>query len=610
MANTPQGQLPRHEATSSDPSLDTQSEKTLIEDSKESIPSPPPSAPRRGFWRRILDRLSGSKHSSSSKGSPPLPDQSGKTHRSQTPVLRNGRWLKPKKTCTVQRGRIPPRRQYKYEITRAYSPVERVTPKSKASAPWVIWTALCCDTVAGLVDAPPQWLENLRHCWYDKIYVDDHPMVGKKNSYVRRIDLAYLSANGSGDWSAAIGIWHDDAEWLAGLSYSDIRVVLALELKGTFGDLSTQGRTKRQIGLGGRSPSGHLSRLRPVELDPLAEYGLPSKGERRLLSHKVQESYYGLIVTRYLAFCTAAGDGANLQKQFARLSLASSSSSSSATTSQPTLSPLPPPIQPPQQTQQAQQTQQPKQPQPQPSKPNPTPTRPPFEPTIPPAITAQDETLAQLLSALRKLREGLVASRRRDHFAAQAYLFSVRLGVLAGAYETYHPAGLYLLRWHAGMGVVMGDGGGGSVGSGGSGGSGGGVVGSLTSVELQEVVAYLVLDAACRRGDLAGAYALRNKYRLRDGRVDVVLRALVADNWVAWRRVKGQVDGYRAKLMEFAEERVTGHTLKAFGRAYLAIPVAVLEEQTGSDFDELKARFGVGWELDGGKVVIRKVQGQ
>jgi hypothetical protein len=31
----------------------------------------------------------------------------------------------------------------------------------------------------------------------------------------------------------------------------------------------------------GRLPSGHLSRLKPVELDPLAEYGLPSKGEKR-----------------------------------------------------------------------------------------------------------------------------------------------------------------------------------------------------------------------------------------------------------------------------------------------------------------------------------------
>jgi len=35
----------------------------------------------------------------------------------------------------------------------------------------------------------------------------------------------------------------------------------------------------------GRVPSsGHLSRLKPVEIDPLAEYGLPSKGEKRFAS--------------------------------------------------------------------------------------------------------------------------------------------------------------------------------------------------------------------------------------------------------------------------------------------------------------------------------------
>lgn len=32
----------------------------------------------------------------------------------------------------------------------------------------------------------------------------------------------------------------------------------------------------------GRTPSGHqFSRLKPAEIDPLAEYGLPSKGEKR-----------------------------------------------------------------------------------------------------------------------------------------------------------------------------------------------------------------------------------------------------------------------------------------------------------------------------------------
>ena len=130
----------------------------------------------------------------------------------------------------------------------------------------------------------------------------------------------------------------------------------------------------------------------------------------------------------------------------------------------------------------------------------------------------------------------------------------------------------------------------------------------MTSVERHEVVGYLVLDAACRRGDLAEAYALRNRHRLADGRVDAVLRALAADNWVAWRRVRMQVDGYRARLMELAEARVRGHTLRAFGRAYLTLPLDVLEVQAGVGWAELRAKFGVGWELDGKTVVIRKVK--
>ncbi|KAJ4300545.1 hypothetical protein N0V88_003223 [Collariella sp. IMI 366227] len=133
----------------------------------------------------------------------------------------------------------------------------------------------------------------------------------------------------------------------------------------------------------GRTPQGRPSRLKPVEQDPLAEYGLPSKGEKRLLSPKVQESYYSKIVERYLAFCTEAGDRDTLQKQFARLSgiLA--------------LHTLP--------------------------------------------VPHNNDALSQILSALRKLREALVASHRTDDFAIQVYLFSVRLGIQASSFETYLP---------------------------------------------------------------------------------------------------------------------------------------------------------------------------
>lgn len=163
----------------------------------------------------------------------------------------------------------------------------------------------------------------------------------------------------------------------------------------------------------------------------------------------------------------------------------------------------------------------------------------------------------------------------------------------------------------AGVGIAAGTGDGKGGGGKTTSGSGSGSRDAdLTSVELHEVVGYLVLDAACRRGNLAEAYALRSRHGLADAKVDLVLKALVGDNWVVWRRVKKQMDGYRVRLMDFAEGRIRGHTLKAFGRAYHSVPVGVLEDQTGCEWGELTGRFGVGWELDAGKVVIRRVQGR
>ena len=124
------------------------------------------------------------------------------------------------------------------------------------------------------------------------------------------------------------------------------------------------------------------------------------------------------------------------------------------------------------------------------------------------------------------------------------------------------------------------------------------------------MVSYLVLDASCRRGDLAEAYALRNRYRLRDAKVDGVLRALVQDDWVLWRRMRRSVDGHRAKLMEFAEGQVRAHALKAFGRSYLSVGVEFLEMQALASWGELTRKHGVGWELSNGRVVIRKIQGR
>ncbi|ROT41269.1 hypothetical protein SODALDRAFT_357302 [Sodiomyces alkalinus F11] len=281
---------------------------------------------------------------------------------------------------------------------------------------------------------------------------------------------------------------------------------------------------------------------------------------------KALERYYTKIVERYMTFCSDAGQRDELLRRFAALELSSPSTTcipsqiqrattkTTATTSTSASASASPPTSTP-----------------------PPPSPPPPDPTAQP--------LSDILPALRKLREGIVASHRADDFATQVYLFAIRLSILVKHPESYHPAILHLLRvLHPRQ--------------------------PLTSVEHAEVAAYLVLDAACRRADLAAAYALRSRHGLRDAKVDAALAALAHDNYVAFRRVRRAVDGHRARLMEFADEEMRGHALKCLGRSYLSVDRPFLERCAGATWELLTARDGVGWELDGEKVVIRRVKGR
>lgn len=310
---------------------------------------------------------------------------------------------------------------------------------------------------------------------------------------------------------------------------------------------------------GSRLPSGPWNRLKPVEQDPLEAMGLVSKGDKRLLDHKQQEKYYTKIVDRYLSMCTDAGNRDELLRRFAALELGESTSPSSSfgrdkdkpeeKPGSSTKSSLP---------------------------------KPSAEALSSPANA---KPIADIVMALRKLREGIVASKRVDDFSVQAYLFCVRISVMVGQPESYHVAILYLLR------VLHPQ-------------------NPLTAIELQEVVGILVLDTACRRRELTEAYYLRRKFRLKDAKVDAVLRSLVHDDWVAFRRLKAKVDGLKARIMEFAEGEMRMTTLKAFGRTYMSVERGFLERMTGREWPRLREEDGVGWELegDGGTVRVRSVK--
>jgi hypothetical protein len=297
-------------------------------------------------------------------------------------------------------------------------------------------------------------------------------------------------------------------------------------------------------------------------MDPLEAIGLPSKGDNRLLDFKTQERYYTKIVERYMTFCSDAGERDELLRRFASLELSSPASSTKHHTS---AGPSHPASSRPQPKHAA--------------------SAPAGLPMTPSTIPSNTQGLSDVLAALRKLREGIVASKRADDFAIQAYLFCIRLSVLVRHPESYHPAILHLLRRIQPLHP-------------------------MTSVEMSEVVGYLILDTACRRKDLAEAYALRQRYKLKDQKIDGVLEALTHDNYVLLRKLRLKVDGHKAKLLEYAEETMRKHTLKCFGRSYLSVDLEFLEKCADANWMDLISNERVGWELDGSKVVIRKVKGR
>ncbi|KAI5198358.1 hypothetical protein E4T38_07565 [Aureobasidium subglaciale] len=190
-----------------------------------------------------------------------------------------------------------------------------------------------------------------------------------------------------------------------------------------------------------------------------------------------------------------------------------------------------------------------------------------------------------ILMAMRKLREALVSSHRVDAFAQRVYTFQIRAAILCKHLETYHPALQYLLyKIHPRT--------------------------PLSRPELQEFAIYLIFDIACRQGEFVEAFRLRRGFKVKDRKVDAVLKALVHDDWVLFWRTRRAVDGYQRCLMGWAEDGVRLHALKCLGRSYMMADKAYVEESAERSWEELVERDKVGWVLrEDGVVVVRKPKG-
>lgn len=295
----------------------------------------------------------------------------------------------------------------------------------------------------------------------------------------------------------------------------------------------------------------------------------------RLLDPKAQESFYNKIVARYMQFCTQHSK--DLDSAFASLSLEGNQPSySDPARNAPlrataTLADEGHPASPMQHGW----------------------AIPPAGPTT---TTGQplssSAELSTILLALRKLREGLLASSATAPtpvFSQRVHVFNIRAAILALHPPGYHASLLHLL-------FVLHT-----------------LDHPLPRSELVEMTTYLILDTAIRQNDLNQAYALRYNSRIRFGFksrvVDSILKSIVMADWVTFWRVRQQVDGYVRAILYWRLEAQRKLVLKSIGRAYYSCDIKwILQSTTGGEFswDELVEAEDIGWVREGDRVTIRK----
>ncbi len=201
-----------------------------------------------------------------------------------------------------------------------------------------------------------------------------------------------------------------------------------------------------------------------------------------------------------------------------------------------------------------------------------------------PQVSMKDSReLSVILMAMRKVREAVVASGRKDTFALRAYTFMIRATILMKHMESYHPALLHLLR---DIHPVI----------------------PLTASEHHEFVGFYILDVACRQNDLATAHKVRCRYNYKNVRVEAVLKALVHGNWYAFWKVKVLMSDYQQRLLEYDEERMRQRALDCLGKGYLSVDRGFLERSAHRRWEELKEKSNLNWQLEADVVTIRQIK--
>ncbi|KAL1958275.1 hypothetical protein VTO42DRAFT_4783 [Malbranchea cinnamomea] len=303
--------------------------------------------------------------------------------------------------------------------------------------------------------------------------------------------------------------------------------------------------------------------------DPLEEAGYASKGDVKLLDVKAQEAYYDTIVARYTRFCTTRpSEGAF--RLLPRIS-------PNASTSNPPIAPAPnPPADSPATQKPAHRV-----------------LKNPKNST--PHVKSAEQELTTILLALRKLREAILATKDRTpvSFAQRVHILCIRVGILSEHPPTFYPP---LKRLLTELDTEANP---------------------LSHATLQEFTSYMILDTACRREDFGEAYLLREKARARfcyrSHLVDDILSSIINENWVLFWEARKAADAYTKVFVDWAAPWIRRRTLKSIAASYITVDLRFIikcctGEEDGMTWEELVELEGLGWRLEGDKVIIKKIK--
>jgi hypothetical protein len=193
-------------------------------------------------------------------------------------------------------------------------------------------------------------------------------------------------------------------------------------------------------------------------------------------------------------------------------------------------------------------------------------------------------TIDSILNNLRKLREALLHERATE-FIKKVFLFSIRVAVNMGHYQTYIPSITYLLHSHNSL--------------------------LLEDTEKQEIATILVLHTAHFNGENSKALQLYFKYvDTSEIKTLKILKSWINNDYYNWiQYYNSETDNGKAFLMKFGLPHMARHMVNSISKSYFSFKLKDFEDNylpNGSSYTQLSDKYKINWKLENDTIVVRE----